>query len=97
MKSQYPILPSQPTPQELEDWIRDVTRLRQLEDLPDYTNLPNIFISGRSVSRTAPTSNSDIDASDVVGDWLYNGGYLYICVDDSGTAKWGRITVNVSW
>jgi hypothetical protein len=101
MKSEYPILPSQPTPQDMEDWIRDVTRLRQLEDLPDFTNLPNVFVAGRRVERTTPTSHSDVLATDSEGDWFYgfdgSDHRIYVLVNDSGTLKWARFNVNVSW
>jgi hypothetical protein len=101
MKSEYPVLPVQPTLDDVIQWVQDVTRLRQLEDLPDFTNLPNVFLRGRRIERVAPTSHSDVVATDVEGDFVYNfdgsNHNLYILVNDSGTLKWGRFNINVSW
>jgi hypothetical protein len=41
MKSEYPILPNDPTQDDIAEWCRAATRLRQEEDLGDYTNLEN--------------------------------------------------------
>lgn len=101
MRSQLPVLPLNPTPQDMEAWIREATRLRQLEDLPDFTNLPNVFVRGRLVERTVPTSHSDVVATDNIGDWFYGfdgtDHRVFILVNDAGTAKWARINANVSW
>ncbi len=97
MRSQYPILPDRPTAQDIENWIRDVTRLRQLEDLPDFTNLANIFVLGRKVDRVAPTSFADVVATDTLGDWVYTSTFVYALISDAGTPKWARINANVSW
>jgi len=98
MKSQYPILPSQPTPQDVENWIRDVTRLRQLEDLGDYTNLPNIFMRGRLVGKI-PSASTNIEAADSLGDFSFaaDGSFLYIVVSVSGTLTWARVALTTSW
>lgn len=41
MKSEYPVLPPNPTADDVAEWCRVATRLRQEEDLGDYTNLQN--------------------------------------------------------
>lgn len=101
MRSLYPILPANPTAQDIQRWIDEVTRLRQTEDLPDFTNLPNVFVRGRLVERTVPTSHSDVVATDNVGDWFYGfdgtDHRIFVLVNDAGTPKWARINANVSW
>lgn len=101
MKSQYPVLSPNATSQEVQRWIEEVTRLRQTEDVPDFTNLPNVFVRGRLVERAVPASHSDVAVTDNIGDWFYgfDGGdhRIYVLVDDGGTPKWARINANVSW
>lgn len=98
MKSQYPILPSKASPEIILDWLREVVRLRQTEDLPDFTNLPTIYLQGRSTTRI-PSSNSDVLVTDVEGDVVYalNGTFRYTLVDASGTLKWAREALDVAW
>jgi len=98
VRSQYPVLPNKPSAQEMEEWVREVTRLRQTEDVPDFTNLPNVLLSGRLVEKI-PTSSADVAATDVQNDFSYaaDGAYMYVLVDDTGTLKWGRISVDTAW
>jgi hypothetical protein len=101
MKSEYPLVPLQSSVEDLTAWAQEVVRIRQLEDLPDFTNLPNVYMRGRRIERVAPTSHSDVVATDVEGDFVYgfdgSNHNLFILVNDSGTLKWGRFNVNVSW
>ena len=60
------------------------------KDVKDFDELKNRFISVRK-SGKIPTGSSDIDAKDAVGDMNYDANYLYLCVNDSGLAKWRRI------
>jgi len=97
MRSLYPLLPQNPSAQDIQRWIEEVTRLRQTEDVADFTNLPNVFVRGRLVERAIPASSTDVVSTDVLGDWLYSTTFLYILINDSGTPKWARINANVSW
>jgi hypothetical protein len=73
--------------QALLAFAKDAVRLRE-EDISDFNNLKNIFVSGRKVSKI-PTGSSDISGSRV-DDRSYDADYLYICVDNSGTPAWRR-------
>lgn len=98
MKTQWPVLSSRPNEKELLDFLREVTRLRQIEDLPDFTNLNSQFVSGRSTSRI-PSGASDVQQGDTLGDVVYalDGSFMYILVDVSGTPTWGRIAIDTTW
>lgn len=80
-------------PEELLDFAKDVARKRQ-EDIVDFNNLPNVFIRGRKVDKV-PTGSADT-ADSRVGDFNYTISFLYICVDNSGTAAWRRVALG-SW
>lgn len=58
-------------------------------DIKDFDNLQNRFMSGRKVGiipiGAATTS------SDRVGDFNFDEDYFYIVVNNSGTAEWRRI------
>lgn len=68
--------------------LQFIIRERQ-NDVTENTNLPQIFIGGRKVGKI-PTSSIDIVATDKVGDLNYDPNYLYIVVDNAGTAEWRR-------
>ena len=94
----YPSL----TPDKDEDakeLLRIITRERPI-DIKDFDNLKNRFMSGRKVGKV-PTGANDTTPSDKVGDFniAEDGGffYFYTLVDDSGTAKWGRVVLDTSW
>ena len=81
----------------LEDLItqmRQITNIRK-DDITQIQNLPNIFLSGRTVGKI-PTSSADVDATDRIGDVSYDTNYLYILVDNAGTAVCRRATLG-SW
>lgn len=81
-------------PDDLVNFAKDVARKR-LEDISNFDNIPNLFISGRKVAKV-PTGSADIVASDRIGDFNYDANYLYICVNVSGTAAWRRVAIG-SW
>lgn len=63
-------------------------------DVGDFTNLKNIFISGRKVGKI-PTGASDVNPdTDCVGDFNYNASFLYILVNNGGTAVWRRAALS---
>lgn len=78
---------------DLEEFARTAARLR-LDDITDFTNLPNVFISGRKVEKV-PNNSSDVTPEDRVGDFNTTGAYLYVLVD-SGGAVWRRVALS-SW
>lgn len=91
----------QPYPQNIDttiesvtDSLRTIARLRA-EDITDRNSFPAIFMKGRKVGKL-PSSSSDVVASDRVGDFNYTASYLYILVDNSGTASWRRAALG-SW
>lgn len=88
MKNRFPIVSK--TLEGLFDFIDEITRLRD-DDLSDFDNLKNVFISGRKVGKV-PSSSSDI-TGDRVGDFNYDASYIYICVDNAGTAAWRRASL----
>lgn len=47
-------------------------------DIRDFQNLPEKFMSGRKVGKI-PTNSSDIESSDRDGDFNYDSTYFYIC------------------
>lgn len=67
--------------------LRLIVRERKT-DVNDFNNLNNVFMSGRKVGKV-PTGAADITDGDRVGDFNYDPSYLYIVVNNSGTAQWG--------
>lgn len=74
---------------ELVSFARYVARERDA-DITDRRNLDNIFMRGRKVAKI-PTGVSDVDPTDRVGDFNYDGSNLYWCVDNAGTVEWHNI------
>jgi hypothetical protein len=72
------------------DVLLQISRIRE-EDITDRNTFPSIFMSGRKVGKI-PTSSSDVSATDRVGDFNYDGSYLYLLVNSSG-AVWRRISL----
>lgn len=89
----YPIL----SPDKEEDRVtllRSITKERY-QDIKDFDNLQNRFMAGRK-SGKIPSGASDVDPSDRVGDMNYDDQYLYILIDNAGTAEWRRASL-ASW
>ena len=89
-KRYYPYIDSA---DQLVDFSKDIARIRE-EDIEEFSNLKNVLMSGRKVGKT-PSSSSDIEDTDRVGDFNYDANYMYLCVDNTG-AQWRRITLG-SW
>jgi hypothetical protein len=84
-------------PESLEDVKTIIMRIldnRPL-DIAEFTNLNNVFIAGRK-SGKIPSGSADIAISDRVGDISYDANYLYIVIDDAGSAEWRRVAL-ASW
>lgn len=79
-----------------EIWRRLVTEARE-QDIVEWINLDNRFVAGRVVSRAAPSSATDTAAGDTVGDIVRDATYEYKLLDISGTLKWDRRALDVSW
>ena len=94
-QSQYPIV----TEDNIIDVLREIIRLRESEDISDFSNLTERFVSGRGLftSRAAPSSNSDVLATDNEGDIVNDATREYKLLDISGTLTWDRRTLDVTW
>lgn len=81
------------------DVLAEIIRLRETEDISDFTNLPQRFVSGRGLftTRTAPSSNSDVIATDNEGDIVNDATFEYKLLSISGTLTWDRRTLDVTW
>lgn len=76
------------------EFCREVAKERT-NDIKDFDNLKNVFMSGRKVGKI-PSASSDVAATDRIGDFNYSASYFYILVDNGGTAAWRRIALG-SW
>ena len=78
--------------------VRQILGLRR-EDITEYETLRDGKLKGRDRTgvRAVPANATDTDAGDIIGDVVKDGTYRYELVDDSGTAKWDRRTLDVSW
>lgn len=79
-------------PQDVNSLLHFVVKERR-NDVLDWINLPQQYLSGRKVNKI-PASSADVDpATDRVGDMNYTTTYLYILVDNSGVAVWRRVAL----
>lgn len=90
MRSQYPLIN---TEKDVVPALRQIQRLREAEDIVDWNNLPQIYMSGRKVGKI-PGSSADVTTGDKIGDFNYTASFMYLLVDDSGTPAWRRITLS---
>lgn len=91
------IYPSVSTEADVIPALRDIARSRRT-DIDEFNNLPQRFIEGRlRVNRAAPSSVTDVSSTDRVGDIVRTTTYTYTLIDDSGTLKWDRQAVDISW
>ncbi len=84
----YPYYPVE-NEQDVKDQIREICNVRK-DDIAQISNLVNTFVAGRKVGKI-PSASSDVAATDRLGDVNYDQDYLYILIDDSGTAAWRRV------
>lgn len=89
----YPMIETT-SPEALAYFAQEIARQRE-QDVEEFSNLSNIFIRGRKVDKI-PTGSTDVTNDDRVGDFNFDTSYLYICVDNSGTATWRRVAIG-SW
>ena len=79
--------------------LQEIARLRESEDIGDFDNLTQRFTLGRSLftGRAAPSSNSDVLATDNEGDIVNDATFEYKLLDISGVLKWDRRALDTSW
>lgn len=80
--------------------IREIARLREDEDISDFQNLNERFVLGRGLfeTRAAPSTPSDVLATDNEGDIVNDNTYEYKLLNISGTGlRWDRRTLSVGW
>ena len=96
MQSLYPEIRNE---KDVVSALQEIARLRETEDLADFLNLNNRFVLGRGLftARSAPSSNSDVLATDNEGDIVNDATYEYKLLDISGTLLWDRRTLDVAW
>ena len=87
---QYPIMTLR-TEADLYTLGRYILKERA-NDINDFNNLQNVFMAGRKVGKV-PTGSADVAATDRVGDFNYSASYLYLCVDNAGSAAWRRVSL----
>lgn len=90
----YPILPRDPQLEDVFDVLGFINRER-LNDVQDFNNIQNRFVAGRKVGKV-PSSSADVVGTDKLGDLNYDASYLYILIDNAGTAEWRRASLG-SW
>lgn len=89
----YPVVHEE-TIEAITNILRDIIRTRTF-DVNDFTNLKNVFLSGRKVEKT-PSASNDIDVTDRENDFNWSPTYLYVCVNNAGTLVWRRVALS-SW
>ncbi len=95
MRTLYPLVERK---EDVLPALQEIIRLRQVEDISDFINLPQQFVSGRTTERE-PSTPTDVLSSDNEGDIVINADatYQYQLVDVSGTLKWARTALDTSW
>lgn len=78
---------------DMGDVLRKIIQARK-EDIEDFYNLPQRFLSGRNVGKL-PTSSVDVNTTDKLGDIHYEEDFVYILIDNSGTLEWRRYAIGV--
>lgn len=77
-----------PNVESIKDFCDDIARTRD-EDITEFDNLQKTFIKGRKTGKIPATSTDTV--GDRVGDFNYDASYIYICVNNAGTAQWRRV------
>lgn len=95
MNELYPLLNED---SQIPDIIKQIIRIRN-NDLDDWNNLSSQFVQGRArfKTRAAPSSPTDVLATDQLGDIVNDDVYEYKLLDIGGALKWDRRTLNTSW
>jgi hypothetical protein len=85
--------------EDVKEILSEIVRLREHEDVSDFTNLNQRFVRGRArfQERTAPSSPTNVLSTDEEGDIVNDATYEYKLLNISGTLKWDRRTLDVAW
>ena len=78
--------------------LQYITKERKNE-VNDFTNLNQVFISGRASARI-PTGANNVLPTDRIGDiaYDYSSGYSYrLILNNTGAAVWSRTVIQTSW
>jgi len=95
--SVYPVVRDE---KDLLPALVEIVRIREDEDISDFNNLDQRFVLGRGLfeTRAAPSSPSDVLATDELGDIVNDATFEYKLLNISGTGlRWDRRALNVSW
>ncbi len=77
--------------------LREIQRLREQEDIPDFINLNQRFVAGRNSTRV-PSSATNVLSTDNLGDIVNDATFEYKLIDiGGGTLRWDRRTLDVAW
>lgn len=82
--------------------LGDVIKARG-NDVATINNLEQNKVNGRdrtagAYARAVPSSHSDLQQGDAVGDFLNDGTHEYrLLLMSDGSKKWNKHTLNVSW
>lgn len=93
MKTPYPQFEKQ---EDILPGLQKIVQLRKQEDLQDYANQVNVYVSGRT-TRRVPSASNDVIKGDRIGDTTNDDTYLYLLVNTTGGPLWNRILLDVSW
>lgn len=79
----------------LSDVVNMLTYIQKerKNDVNDFEGLKDNYISGRKVAKI-PSGVSDIADTDRVGDFNYDADYLYMVINDGGSAEWRRVALS---
>lgn len=81
----------------LEDVKKQLAQIchTRKDDITQVNAINSNFIAGRKVGRT-PSSSADVITGDKLNDFNWDASFLYILIDNAGTAEWRRATL-ASW
>ena len=70
----------------------DFVQRERINDVNDRNSFPQQFIGGRRTARV-PSSSTDVENTDAVGDVCITSTYVYFLINASGTIEWVRLAV----
>ncbi len=74
--------------------LRTICNIRK-DDITQFQNLQNIFISGRKVGKI-PSASNDVNPEDKIGDFNVTESYAYFLIDNASMPEWRRVAMG-SW
>lgn len=94
------LYPETRTEQDVVKNLQEIARLREQEDIGDFDNLPNRFVRGRGLfqERAAPSSPTDVLATDQEGDIVNDASFEYKLLNIPATGlRWDRRSLDTAW